>query len=142
MNLPENFPKQFLYKLKMLFLICAAYYLLTYFTGCPVLYVTGISCPGCGMTRAWLAVLHLDFARAFACHPLFPLAPLFAAAFLFDDRIDFRKYRWLIVAVAVLFFLVYLIRIIWFRSDVIIFEPQNGLIFRIFQQIRSLFTSL
>ena len=43
--------------------------------GCPIKFLTGISCPGCGMTRAWLSALHLHFAEAFAYHPLFWLVP-------------------------------------------------------------------
>ena len=38
--------------------------------GCPILYVIGIPCPGCGMTRAVLACLRLDFAAAFRYHPM------------------------------------------------------------------------
>ena len=38
---------------------------------CPIKFLTGISCAGCGMSRAWIAVFHLDFARAFYFHPLF-----------------------------------------------------------------------
>lgn len=41
---------------------------------CPLLRLTGISCPLCGMTRAHVAALHLDFAAAFWYHPLFFLA--------------------------------------------------------------------
>ena len=36
---------------------------------CPIQAITGFPCPGCGMTRAALALLQLDFARAFAMHP-------------------------------------------------------------------------
>ena len=43
--------------------------------GCVFRTVTGIPCPGCGMTRAWLAVLRLDFAAALAYHPLFWIVP-------------------------------------------------------------------
>ena len=39
--------------------------------------VTGYPCPTCGMTRAAVAVTHLDLARAIAFHPL---AVVFAAA--------------------------------------------------------------
>ena len=38
---------------------------------CPILFLTGISCAGCGMSRAWLSLLRLDLAGAFAFHPLF-----------------------------------------------------------------------
>lgn len=38
---------------------------------CPIKYITGISCAGCGMTRAWIALLHFDINTAFMYHPLF-----------------------------------------------------------------------
>ena len=41
--------------------------------GCPIRHITGIPCPGCGMTRACLAALRLDFGEAFRMHPLWPL---------------------------------------------------------------------
>ena len=43
---------------------------------CPFRYATGIPCPGCGMTRAYLLVFEGDFAGAFAMHPLWPLIPI------------------------------------------------------------------
>ena len=46
--------------------------------GCIFRLMTGIPCPGCGMTRAWLAALRLDFAAAFAYHPLFWVVPICA----------------------------------------------------------------
>ena len=48
---------------------------------CPMATVLGIPCPGCGLTRATLALLHGDVRGALALHPLvFVLAPLFALA--------------------------------------------------------------
>lgn len=48
---------------------------------CPMATVLGIPCPGCGLTRATLALLHGDVRGALALHPLvFVLAPLFGAA--------------------------------------------------------------
>ena len=44
--------------------------------GCPFRRAAGIPCPACGMTRAWLTLLHGDWRGAFFYHPLFPLAPL------------------------------------------------------------------
>ncbi len=34
----------------------------------------GVSCPGCGMTRAVAQLLHGNFGQALALHPLVPLA--------------------------------------------------------------------
>jgi len=46
---------------------------------CPFKALTGLPCPGCGMTHAFLALGRLDFAGAFAANPLaFPLAALAA----------------------------------------------------------------
>lgn len=46
---------------------------------CPFYTVTGLYCPGCGITRALLALLELDPARAFRFNALaFVLLPLYA----------------------------------------------------------------
>ena len=37
---------------------------------CPVLWLTGISCPGCGITRGLLAICRLDFAAAWRYNPM------------------------------------------------------------------------
>lgn len=36
---------------------------------CPYLTLTGLACPGCGLTRAAHFLLHGDIARAFAYNP-------------------------------------------------------------------------
>ena len=41
--------------------------------GCPIRWLTGISCPFCGMTRAHLLFLTGDISGAFAMHSLIPL---------------------------------------------------------------------
>lgn len=45
-----------------------------------------IPCPGCGMTRACLALLRGQIATAFSYHFMFPTLPLLYAYFLFDGR--------------------------------------------------------
>ena len=35
--------------------------------------LTGLDCPGCGMTHAVVALLRLDIRTAFACNALFPV---------------------------------------------------------------------
>ena len=46
---------------------------------CLMALVLRIPCPGCGLTRAALALLYGDVARAFALHPLSPLVVPLAA---------------------------------------------------------------
>lgn len=49
---------------------------------CLFWYVTGYLCPGCGVTRMCVALLHLDFGTAYASHPmLFMLSPFLTLVF-------------------------------------------------------------
>ncbi len=96
---------------------------------CPFRLVTGIPCPGCGMTRAVLAACRGDMTAAFAYHPLFPLLPLVAllllcavapggvrrvTACLHIDERRFRQIETVIAAVLTVLFLgVYVIRLLW-----------------------------
>ena len=47
---------------------------------CPILYVLGIPCPTCGVSRALFAFIMLDFKKYFYYHPL--AIPLVVAVFL------------------------------------------------------------
>lgn len=61
------------------FVAVAALVLYLIGVGCPIKFMTGISCPGCGMTRAWLELARGHLAAAFAYHPLFWAVPLVVA---------------------------------------------------------------
>ena len=51
---------------RMHLLLAAALLLYTFVIGrCPILWLTGVPCPGCGMTRALTHAVRLDFAGAF-----------------------------------------------------------------------------
>ena len=43
------------------------------FTLCPVALLTGVACPGCGMSRAIAWLLRGDWDRAIEYHPLAPV---------------------------------------------------------------------
>lgn len=72
----------------VLFLIAGvAYGIFFHHTGiglvCPVRFVTGWKCPGCGVTHMCTALLQLDFAAAFAANPVLLLEiPLLAMIFI------------------------------------------------------------
>ena len=53
----------------------------------------GMDCIGCGMTRALLSVLRLDFYAAFSYHPMFWSLPVLYVYFLCDGRV-FRSKLW------------------------------------------------
>ena len=54
--------------------------------------LTGIPCIGCGLSRAWLAALRLEFSAAFYFHPMFWSVPVLALFFLYDGEL-FRSRR-------------------------------------------------
>ncbi len=56
--------------------------------GCPIRQLAGIGCPLCGISRALLAAVRLDFSAAFRYHPLWPVLPsaLIAAALMERKR--------------------------------------------------------
>lgn len=49
-------------------------------TICPIALLTGVACPGCGMTRAASALLHGNVDLALQYHPLIPLIAVLAIA--------------------------------------------------------------
>ena len=55
-------------------LICGL--LLVFRPDCLIYSLFHIPCPSCGMTRAWIAALQLDFAQAFSFHPMFWSVPI------------------------------------------------------------------
>ena len=80
--------KNYRIRLLILALFCIALLGIVYLgLNCPIRSLTGIPCPGCGMTRAWLAALRLDILGAFRYHPMFWSVPVLMAYYIFDGRI-------------------------------------------------------
>lgn len=97
---------------------------------CPILYLTGISCAGCGMSRAWLSLLRLDLAGAVYYHPLFWLPVPAAALLLLRRRLPKRVFAAGLTLCGVLFILVYFIRLAM-PGEIVVFAPQEGLVWRL-----------
>lgn len=118
-------------------LIIAALYLGMELLGvtCPILFLTGISCAGCGMSRAWLALLRLDLSSAFAYHPLFWLPVPAAAVLLLRRRIPGTVYRLTLGGMAALFLAVYAVRLLSPEDTVVVFAPSQGLVLRLLSRL-------
>lgn len=99
---------------------------------CPIKFMTGISCLGCGMTRAWLSAFCLHFSDAFYYHPLFWTIPLLLVTLLCKSW--GKKRRWIIFGAILLFVSVYFYRIAYGDGEVVAFDPSNGFIFRMFDR--------
>lgn len=59
--------------LKNILWICLFAALVLLFYRCPFKMITGIDCPGCGLTRAFGCIILGDFYAAVSYHPLSPL---------------------------------------------------------------------
>lgn len=106
---------------------------------CPIKFVTGISCPGCGMTRAWLSLLlRFDIHKAFYYHPLFWIPPIGLAVILLKKKLKPSIYKIIIFSICAAFILVYIYRMLFLNDGVVIcFKPGNNIIAKIFKLIQT-----
>ena len=102
---------------------------------CPIKYITGISCAGCGMSRAWIALLHFNIHDAFMYHPLFFLPPVVVIVMLLKSKINIKIYKIFMFTIAGAFVIVYLYRMFIGDGNVVVFEPQNNIVFRIIRKL-------
>lgn len=103
--------------------------------GCPLKFISGISCPGCGMTRAFFSLLHLDFGLAFHYHPLVILVPLIMALYLFDFYINPKLLKLLWALIIIAFLITYLFRLIISQNDVVEIDISSGIMIKLYQSI-------
>lgn len=111
------------------------YVLFLYLTGigCPIKFISGLCCPGCGMTRAVISAIRLDFKEAFYYHPLWCVVPL-VAFLLIIFRNKKRAFNLCIQLTCILLISVYLFRI-FSGSDIVYFRPKDSLFYRLYSQI-------
>ena len=83
---------------------------------CPFKLITGLPCPGCGLTRAFMALFTFNFLDSFRYHPLWPLV-IFMLLVLFLEPIKgFHRMchsRWFWLGNGLIFVLTYVIRMIY-----------------------------
>lgn len=83
---------------------------------CFIRNLFGVPCPGCGMTRAWLSALKLDFSAAMFYHPLFWLVPIIFIITLFRNKIklcyDLYNSKLFLPGCLILFIAVYIVRML------------------------------
>ena len=104
---------------------------------CPIKYITGISCAGCGMSRAWISLLHLNIKDAFYYHPLFWLPVPALIVFFMKNKINIKIYKIFIFTAVCAFAIVYVYRMVVGDGDIVVFEPHNNIICRIIQKMKN-----
>lgn len=108
--------------------------------GCPIKWATGISCAGCGMTRAYLSLLHLDVKHAFIYHPLFWSVPLVLLIFVLymAGRVPVRIVNCIKYLIVFLFIIVYVVRLFNPEDTVVVAKMQEGLFWRAICTVREI----
>lgn len=101
--------------------------------GCPIKWLTGISCAGCGMTRAVFYAVQLQFSKAFYYHPLFWMMPFLVLLYLFWDRLAAKVQKNIVWAVVICFVVVYLIRLFGYDQDIVVADVSAGLLGRLWK---------
>lgn len=99
--------------------------------GCPIKFLTGVACAGCGMTRAYAALFQLHIADAFTYHPLFWCVPVVLLFYIFRDRFRPKTRRVVLILTIVAFVAVYAVRLIDPGDVIVTVELQEGLIGRV-----------
>ena len=122
-------------------LICAVTAVVVLYTAmesigitCPIKFITGISCAGCGMSRAWLALLHFDLKKAIYYHPLFWLPPVVVLSLLLKKN-NAKLFKIILCLSAMLFLSVYVCRLIDMKESIVVFKPEDNIVFRIIRYI-------
>ncbi|WP_294401166.1 DUF2752 domain-containing protein [uncultured Clostridium sp.] len=138
----KNFKNSF--KKYDVMLIVIIFLILTRFT-CLIKLITGFPCPGCGMTRAYLSMLNLNFKDAWNYHSLFWFIPpvgvfiILADKPLFDSR---KKEVIFLILVFSITFSVYIYRLIMlFPNTPPMDYNKNSLFYIIYTKLKLLINS-
>ena len=107
--------------------------------GCPIKFLTGISCAGCGMTRACLALAKLDIRGALCFHPLVFVPPVYMVMFFLNKKTGKDVVKYINTFCIVLFLAVYIVRLLNPLDTVVVFDIQNGLIFKLLKCVGGVF---
>lgn len=110
--------------------------------GCPIRWVTGISCAGCGMTRAYLSLLHLNIIQAFIYHPLFGLVPLVLLVLILHraGKISARTTNYVKYLTVFFFLVVYIVRLLNTEDSIVVMNIEEGLIWKAIYAVRKIFS--
>lgn len=99
---------------------------------CPMVLLTGLPCPGCGMTRAAVLFLQGHWRQAWQMHPFFYVLLVLAAAAAFSRYVLGREaaaVKRTVVVVLALSVFFYAYRMVWEfpRREPMVYFPHNGL---------------
>lgn len=106
--------------------------------GCIFHWLTGISCPACGMTRAIICLLRFDITGAFYYHPLFWLIIPSVVYFVLGKQPLFgSKKRQLIISLSifVIIIAVYIYRLFFVENSPITIDISSSIVVKLFHSL-------
>lgn len=115
----------------MILMIFLAFILHILHIGCIARFLTGVSCPGCGMTRAMIHVAKLDFKTAIYYHPLVFTMPILGILFIYKNKINVIVLNTILMFILILFLLVYILRLIDVNNDVVYIDITKSFFYKI-----------
>ena len=101
---------------------------------CPIRWITGISCAGCGMTRAWLSLLQGKITESLYYHPLALMIPIILCWWFLKEHLNTSVYKLGNVMFIIIFLVVYIIRLLG-KNDLITIDIFNGVIYQVGEYI-------
>lgn len=110
-------------------------YLVLYITGigCPIKFITGLSCPGCGFTRSILAIFSLNIKDAFVYHPCFILFPIsFVLLYYFKEKRVCKIIGWCLVGIILI---VYVYRLFDPNNSIVYFDFSESILYLLFKRV-------
>lgn len=128
----------------VLFLVLGVYVLVAYlvkFPICPIRAIWGMPCPGCGITRAVMSILKMDYLYAWNLHPfsyliIFSAVLWFVGRYLTNWKMKWFEYYATGIGVGMLIF--YLYRMICFYPNLepMVYNHSSllGLLLKLLQQ--------
>ncbi len=121
-------------------IILSAYTFVMHITGigCPFKWLTGISCPGCGLSRSVVCARQLDFAGMVENHALMPLiVGLFIFILIFEDKCSKKVKNIVYISCLSSAMIYYIYRMFILQSDVLQFNIYDGVMYKIINTIAS-----
>ena len=82
-------------------------------SACPVVAMIGYPCPACGLTRAFVCLLHLDFSGALKIHAFIYAVLLYLLVFLWNRYVRGRRAGKRLLVLGVMLIVCMILYYIW-----------------------------
>lgn len=110
--------------------------------GCPIKFLTGIPCAGCGMTRAMLSFLSFNFHQAFKYHPLFFFVPILLIIFSLKSFITKPLFNNFLFIISLIFIIVYFCRLLNPADTIVKIDFKSSALWQLFEFIKGVLKNM